>query len=191
MIVFQYSLILCCTIFHVYMQRGLNNQYFDALNLGKDPQKVCQRLGKRLSDLKNYQFPTFDAKYHLGSAFGICNLEDSRVMHSPSFEGFISLLRVYVSKFTMVFYVNLLWDCKLYRKLNIKSRVKLLIKEHILIIQHFPMFSLLCNQIEQFLCHQTHKLKDHKFFFNVKVKEQHRKHKKRMSDGLLLKNLKK
>jgi hypothetical protein len=90
---------------------------------------------------KNYEFSTFDAKYHLGTTFGICNLEDSRIMHSPSFEGFISLLRVYVSKFTMVFYANLLWDCKFYRKLNLKSRVKLPIKELILITQHFSIFS--------------------------------------------------
>jgi hypothetical protein len=48
------------------------------------------------------------------------------------------------------------------------------------IIEHFSIFFSFINQIDQFLCHWTCKLQGYK------VKEQPRKHKKRMSDSLFL-----
>jgi hypothetical protein len=49
------------------------------------------------------------------------------------------------------------------------------------------MFFSLLNQIKWFLCHWTCKLEGYKCSLNVKIKKQHRKHRKRMSDALFQK----
>jgi len=57
---------------------------------------------------------------------------------------------------------------------------------HVLIIEHFPIFSPFVNQIEWFfLCHWMCKLEIYKCSLRLEAKNKHRKHKKRMCDSLL------
>jgi hypothetical protein len=64
-------------------------------------------------------------------------------------------------------------------------RVEPPITKHILITKHFKIFSSSLNQIERFSCHRTCKLEGHKWSLSIRgIKEQHRKHRKRMSDSL-------
>lgn len=67
---------------------------------------------------------------------------------------------------------------------KITTRVESPIYKHILMIENFSIFFSFFNQIDQFLCHRTCKLEGYKCSL---VKEQHKKHKKTISDSLLQK----
>jgi hypothetical protein len=73
-----------------------------------------------------------------------------------------------------------------------KARIKLPITKHIIFItkhipitKHFSIFSSFLHQIESCLCHWNWKLEDYNFFWMSKIKEQHKKHRKRMNDSSL------
>jgi hypothetical protein len=67
----------------------------------------------------------------------------------------------------------------------VDTRVKSHITEHIPIIKHFSMFSSFLNQIERCWCHWMCNWRATSVLWISNVKDQHKKHMKRMSESLL------
>jgi hypothetical protein len=66
-----------------------------------------------------------------------------------------------------------------------RNRVNLFVIEHILMIKHFPIFSLFINGVEPIWCHwKAQSGRATNVLLASEIKEQCRKHKKRMHDSL-------